>query len=91
MLSCFSCILFATIWTVAYQAPLSMGFSKKEYWSGLPCPPTGDLPDPGMKPTSLMSPTLADGLEWFAMPFSGIFSNQGFNLQLLHCKWTFYC
>ena len=71
MLSCFSHILFATIWTVAYPAPLSMGFSKQEYWSGLPCPPPGDLPDPRMKPSSLMSPTLADGLEWFAMPFSG--------------------
>ena len=71
MLSHFSHILFATIWTVASQAPLSMGFSRQEYWSGLPCPPPGDLPDPGMKPTSLMSPTLADGLEWFAMPFSG--------------------
>ena len=40
------------------QAPLSMGFSKQEYWNGLPCPPPGDLPDPGIKPTSLMSPAL---------------------------------
>ena len=39
----------ATPWTVALQAPLSMGFSRQEYWSGLPCPPPGDLPDPGMK------------------------------------------
>ena len=37
-------------WTVARQAPLSMGFSRKEYWSGLPCPPPGDLPDPGIEP-----------------------------------------
>ena len=46
-------------WTVACQAPLSMEFSRQEYWSGLPRPPPGDLPDPGMEPTSLMSPVLA--------------------------------
>ena len=44
--------LFATPWTVARQAPLSMGFSKQEYWSGLPFPSPGDLPDPGIKPRS---------------------------------------
>ena len=49
VLSCFSCIqLFATIWSVAHQAPLFMGFSRQEYGSGLPCTPPGDLPDPGM-------------------------------------------
>ena len=42
--------LFATPWTVAYQAPLSMGFSRQEYWSGVPFPSPGDLPDPGIKP-----------------------------------------
>ena len=42
--------LFVTPWTVAYQAPLSMGFSRQEYWSGLPFPSPGDLPDPGIKP-----------------------------------------
>ena len=47
--------LFATPWTVAHQAPLSMGFSKQEYWSGLPFPSPGDLPNPGIEPTS---PTL---------------------------------
>ena len=47
--------LFLTQWTVARQAPLSMGFSKQEDWSGSPCPPPGDLPDPGIKPLSLMS------------------------------------
>ena len=46
------------LWMVAYQAPLSMGFSRQKYWSGLPFPPPGDLPDPGIKPTSLMSPAL---------------------------------
>ena len=47
--------LFATPWTVAYQASPSMGFSRQEYWSGLPCPSPGDLPDPGIEPGS---PTL---------------------------------
>ena len=52
--------LFATRWTVAYQAPPSMGFSRQEYWSGLPFPSPGDLPDPGIEPGS---PTLqADAL-----------------------------
>ena len=44
--------LFATLWTEAYQAPLSMGFSRQEYWSGLPFPSPGDLPDPGIEPGS---------------------------------------
>ena len=44
--------LFATPWTVAYQSPLSMGFSRQEYWSGLPFPSLGDLPDPGIVPGS---------------------------------------
>ena len=44
--------LFETPWTIALQAPLSMGFSRQKYWSGLPCPPPGDLPNPGIKPRS---------------------------------------
>ena len=51
----------ATLWTVALQVPLSMGFSRQEYWSGLPCPSPGDLPNPGIEPTSLTSPELANG------------------------------
>ena len=48
-----SCIqFFVAPWTVACQAPLSMGFSKQEYWSGLPFPPPEDLPDPGIEPVS---------------------------------------
>ena len=55
-----SCVQpFATPWTVAQQAPLSTGFSRQEYWSGLPFPTPGDLPHPGIKPTSLASPALA--------------------------------
>ena len=51
-------LLFETLWTIAHQAPLSMGFSRQEYWSGLPCPLPGDLPDPGIESVSLMSPAL---------------------------------
>ena len=59
----FSCVrLFATPRTVAYQVPLPMGFSRQKYCSELPCPPPEDLPDPGIKPTSLASSTLAGGL-----------------------------
>ena len=53
--------LFATLWTVARQTPLFMGFSKQEYWSGLPCPPLGDLPDLEIELASLMPPALAGG------------------------------
>ena len=60
VLSCFShdqlCVI---LWTVACQAPLYMGFSRQKYWSGLPCPPPGDVPDPGIKPESPTSPALA--------------------------------
>ena len=59
MLSRFSCVqLFVTLWTVARQAPLSVGLSRQEYWSELQCPPPGALPDPGIKPVSLLSPAL---------------------------------
>ena len=47
-----SCLSLVTLWSVARQAPLSMGFSRQEYWSGLPLPSAGDLPDTGIKPTS---------------------------------------
>ena len=60
VLSCFSCIwLFVHLRTVAQQAPLSMGFSRQEYWSELPGPSPGYLPDPGIEYASLKSPELA--------------------------------
>ena len=59
MLSHFSVSNSATPWTVARQAPLSMGFSKQEHWSGLPCPPLGDLSDPEIEHTSLKFSALA--------------------------------
>ena len=64
VLSCFHHVRhFLTLWTVAHQAPLSMGFSRQEYWSGLPCSPPGDLPNPGIEPTFPVAPALqADSL-----------------------------
>ena len=60
VLSHFSCVqLFVTLWTIAHQTPLAMGFSRQEYWNELPFPSLGDIPKPGIKPTSLMSPALA--------------------------------
>ena len=65
--SCFRRVqLLVTPWTVAHQAPLSMGFSKQEYWSGLPVPPLGELPDPGIELASLAYPTL--GGRFFTTP-----------------------
>ena len=59
MLSCVQ--LFATLWNIALQAPLSMGFSRQEDWSVEPFPSPGVLPDPGIEPTSPVSPALAGG------------------------------
>ena len=53
--------LFAILWTITCQVSLSMGFSRQEYWSGLPGPPPGDLPNSGIKPRSLIAPALAGG------------------------------
>ena len=62
MLNNLSCVwLLATLWTVAHQAPLCVGFSRQEYWSGLPCTPPGDLSNLGIKPTAVMSSALAGG------------------------------
>ena len=53
-------VLFAALWIVALQAPPSMGFSRQEYWSGLPFPPAGDLPDLGIESMSPVSPVLQE-------------------------------
>ena len=56
VLSSFSCVqLFATLWAVAHKATLFMGFSRQEYWNGLPCSPPGYLPDPAIKHASPLS------------------------------------
>ena len=61
LLCTLSCVrLFVTPWTVAHQAPLSMGFSRQEYWSGLPFPIPGDLPDPRIEPMSRLLHWQAD-------------------------------
>ena len=70
--------LFATPWTVACQASLSVGFSRQEYWSGLPCPPPGDLSDPGIGPSSLMSPALAGGFSTTSVTWDDV-QNSGEN------------
>ena len=80
--------LFAILWTIVHQAPLSMGFSRQEYWSGLPSPPPGDLPDPGTKPSSLTSPALAAGFfTTTATQESLCVMLKLFNL----CSYKYYC
>ena len=62
VLSCFCCVwLFVSPWTEAHQPPLSMAFSRQEYWSGLPCPPPGGLPHPRVQPAPFMSPASQAG------------------------------
>ena len=110
MLSCFSCVrlfltlsciqLFATQWTIAHQAPLSTGFSRQEYWNGLPCPPPGHLPNPGIQPRSpaLQVDSLLSGppgnpkntgVHSLSL-LQGIFPTQESNQGLLHCRWILY-
>ena len=67
-------LLFVIPWTVAHQAPLTMGISRQEYWSGLPWPPPGDLPDPGTEPESPASPALQAGSLPAEPPGKPIFS-----------------
>ena len=91
---------FVTLWTVAHQAPLSMGFSRQEYRSELPCPPPGDLPSPGIKPKS-------PALQVDCLPseppgkakntgvgriflLQGIFPTQESNRGFLHCRQILY-
>ena len=64
--------LFVTLWTVTWQALLCMGFSRQESWSGLPCPPPGDLPNPEIEPTSLTSPSLAGGFFTFSATWEAL-------------------
>ena len=79
VLSCFSHVqLCVTPWTVAHQDPLSMGFSRQEYGSGLPCPLPGDLPDRGIKSTFLRSPALAGGFFTTSDTWEAL-------------KWAFFC
>ena len=92
--------LFATPWTVAHQAPLSMGFSRQEYWSGLPLPSPGALPNPEIKHRSsaLQTDSLPSepprkpkntGVDSLFL-LQGIFLTQEWNCGLLHCRWILY-
>ena len=87
-------------WTIARQVPLSIGFSRQEYWSGLPCPPPGDLPNPGIKPRSpaLQGDSLLSeppgrpkntGVGSLSL-LQGIFLTQKLNRGLLHCRQILY-
>ena len=73
--------LFATLRTVACQVSQSIRFSRQEYWSGLPCPHPGDPPDPGIEPTSLMSPALAGGFFTSSATWKALWKSTG---QFLH-------
>ena len=78
----------ATLWTIAHQAPLPMEFSRQEYWSGLPCPPAGDLPDSGIEP---VNPALADGFfasEPQGKPLRLSFVQLLSRVQLFATPWT---
>ena len=66
--------LFATPWTAAHQVPLSLGFYRQEYWSGSPFPSPGNLPDPGIEPSSFMSPALAGGFFTSSATWEALFS-----------------
>ena len=80
---------FVTLYTVAHQAPLSTGFSRKEYWSGLPCPPPGDLPESGVELTSLMSLALASGFFTTSTIWKALWNVKFlyFKMKALH-KWN---
>ena len=92
-LNCFSLVrLLGMLWTVA---PLSMGFPRQEYWSGLPCPPLGDLPNPGTEPVSLTSPVLAGGLfttsaTWGALSDVYMFLNRYNRNEQTTCWFGFF-
>ena len=86
-----------TLWIVTFQAPLSMGFSRQEYWSGLPYPQGGDLPNPGIQPMYLMSPVLTAGffttgatweahLQVYSVQFSSVQSLS--HVRLFVTPWT---
>ena len=82
--------LFATPWTVAHRASLSVGFPRQEHWSGLPSPSPGDLLDPGMEPSSLVSPALADeffttSAAWEAIYVSKQCSKRSAHILLVSC------
>ena len=81
--------LFVTLWTVAHQAPLSMGFSRQEYWSGLPFPSPGDPPDPRIKPVSLASPASSGGF-FTTVPAGKLLSTEDTNVRKIILVYFFF-
>ena len=77
-----SCLTFAILWAIAHQAPLSMGFPRQEYWSGLPFPSPGDLPTTGIEPMPPESPVLAGGFFTTEPPVKP--HTEGRGVQILH-------
>ena len=94
MLNRFSCVRFSvTLWTVAHLGTLCLGFSRQEYWSGLPCSPLGDFPKPGIEPMSLMSPALAGGFFTTSALFSSVYWHCSFKkafFSLLAILWNLH-
>ena len=92
-----SCLTLCNPMTVAHQAPLPMGFSRQEYWSGLPSPPPRDLPDPGIEPKSLASPALAGGFfttsaTWEAPVGHSLVGNRFLPVERVNeAFWTSHC
>ena len=88
--------LFVTLWSATCQAPLSMGFSKHGCWSGLPCPPPGDLPNPGTEPASLRSPALASEFAfttvatWMRFDLMPILEHRLWGHQCMPALWTHF-
>ena len=86
---------FETPWTAACQAPVPMELSRQEYWSGVPFPPPRDLPNPGIKPTSISSPALAGGfftttgLGWVLNPMTDVFERPCEDTKILKYKGPF--
>ena len=74
-----------TLWTVAFQAPLFMAFSRQEYWSGFSCPSPGDLPDPGMESTFLMSPAVAGRFFTTSTNLDSILKSRDITLPIKVC------
>ena len=80
------CLTLCDPMDCSYQAPLSMGFSRQEYWSGLPCPPPGQISDPWIKPTFLMSPALAGGFFTSSITWEAQVSNIRSDQLLSHVR-----
>ena len=90
VLSRFSCVqLFATDWTITHQATLSVGFFRQEYQSGLPCPPPGDLPDPGIKAGPLASPALAGRFFTTSVIWEAHCLHVSFHIYIINITYTY--